>query len=256
MRLYYKDEYCTLLQGDCLEGMQKMIDKGLKFDAIITDPPYGTTACKWDSVIPFNKMWECLNEIIKDNGAICLFGSQPFTSELIHSNLKLFRYSWIWKKSKCGNFQLAKYQPLKYTEDIVVFSKKPHNYYPILRDAPEATIKRRQYSYDGSKDVGGIKHMASQEYKQYFMNGKDKINPCNIIEFKNVINNIHPTQKPVELMEYLINTYTNEGNIVLDFTCGSGTTLLACKNLKRYCYGIEKEEQYCEITKNRLLKTR
>lgn len=219
---------------------------------ILCDLPYGTTACKWDTILPFDMLWKEYERVIKENGAIVLTASQPFTSALVMSNPKHFRYSWVWKKSKCGNFQLAKYQPLKYTEDVLVFSKKRHNYYPILRDAPESTKQRRKYSYEGSKDLGGIKHMASGEYKQYFSNGKDKINPSNLIEFKNERNNVHPTQKPLALFEYLIKTYTNEHETVLDNCLGSGTTAVACINTNRNWIGIEKEWDYCEIANKRI----
>ncbi len=254
----YKSEYNAnikldinnIYQGDCLELMNGIPDKSV--DMILADLPYGTTACKWDTIIPFEPLWEQYNRIIKDNGAIVLFGSQPFTSALVMSNPKLFRYQWVWKKSKCGNFQLAKYQPLKYTEDVLVFSKKKHNYYPILRDAPESTKQRRKYSYEGSKDLGGIKHMASGEYKQKFINGKDKINPTNLIEFKNERRNVHPTLKPVDLCEYLIKTYTNEGELVLDNCAGSFTTAVACDNTNRNWICIEKEEKYCNIGLTRI----
>ena len=239
-----------LIQGDCLEVMKEIPDKSV--DMILCDLPYGTTACKWDTIIPFEPLWEQYSRVIKDNGAIVLTASQPFTSALVMSNPKMFRYAWIWKKSKCGNFQIAKFQPLKYTEDILVFSKKRHNYYPILRDASEGTKNRRKYSYEGSKSLGGIKHMASGEYKQQFNNGKDKVNPKNIIEIPNERNNVHPTQKPVELCEYLIKTYTNEGETVLDNCMGSGTTGVACKNTNRDFIGIELDDIYFNIAKDRI----
>ena len=247
-------ELNRIYNEDCLEGMKRIPDKSI--DMILCDLPYGTTACKWDTIIPFEPLWEQYERVIKDNGAIVLTASQPFTSALVMSNPKLFRYQWVWKKSKCGNFQLTKYQPLKYTEDVLVFSKERHNYYPILRDAPESTKQRRKYSYEGSKDLGGIKHMASGEYKQKFVNGKDKINPSNLIEFKNVIRNIHPTQKPVALCEYLIKTYTNEGETVLDNCMGSGTTAIACINTNRNFIGFELDPAYCAIAEERIKKAK
>lgn len=234
----------NVLNGDCLELMKNIPDGSV--DMILCDLPYGTTACKWDVIIPFEPLWEQYERVIKPNGAIVLTASQPFTSALVMSNPNMFRYAWVWKKSKCGNFQIAKYQPLKYTEDVLVFSKKSHLYYPILENASEATKNRRQYSYQGSKDLGGIKHMASGEYQQQFNNGKDKINPKNIIEVANERNNVHPTQKPVALFEYLIKTYTKGGETVLDNCAGSGTTAIACINTNRNYICMEKDPVYYE----------
>ncbi len=248
MKLYYKDEYIRLFQGDCLEVMDRLIEKEVKFDAIITDPPYGTTACKWDAIIPFDDMWERLNKLIKENGAIVLFGSQPFTSELIHSNLEMYRYNWIWDKHIARGMHQAKYQPMRLHEDICIFSKQyPFNYYPIKipRDKP-ITVKNYIKNSDGT--TGKYK----DNTKSYTYTDK---NPVSIITgcWEANKGKLHPTQKPVSLMEYLINTYTNENELILDFTCGSGTTLLASRNLKRKCIGIELEEKYCEIAKNRLI---
>lgn len=237
-----------LLQGDCLEVM-KGIPNG-SIDAIITDPPYGTTACKWDSVIDFDLMWEQLNRIIKPSGAIVLFGSEPFSSALRMSNIKNYKYDWHWKKSRCGNFQIAKYQPLKYIELISVFSVGTHNYYPILREASEATKSR--YNYDFNSNKNKLKHMASGKFTPIFKNGKDKINPTSIIEFAGDKKTVHPTQKPILLMEYLIKTYTNESETVLDFTMGSGSTLVACDNLNRNGIGIEMDEAYFKIAEQRI----
>lgn len=241
-----------LWNGDCLELMKQIPNRSI--DAIITDTPYGTTACKWDSVIPFDLMWEQLNRIIKPNGAILLFGSEPFSSNLRMSNIKNYKYDWIWKKSRCGNFQIAKYQPLKYTEIISVFGKGKVNYYPIYEEASASTKSRRQYKMGGF--TTGLKHMASGEYKSELLHGKDKKNPSNILDFKSQhINILHPTQKPTELMEYLIKTYTNECETVLDFTMGSGSTGVACVNTNRKFIGIEKDEKYFEIAKNRIMET-
>ncbi len=250
MNIYYKDDLCMLIQGDCIDVMHELIESGLKFDAIITDPPYGTTACKWDTIIPFDEMWECLNNLIKPNSPILLFGSEPFSSLLRCSNLRLYKYDWIWKKRKAGNFQLAKKVPLKVTENISVFGKGHVNYYPIKRELPQSSIDRKKYKNEGI--VKNLKHMSSGKYKVENNMGDGFGYPFNIIEIGQDNKSFHPTQKPVELMEYLIKTYTNEGDIILDFTCGSGTTLVAAKNLNRKCYGIELEEKYCEITKNRL----
>ena len=247
MKLIYKDDYVKLIQGDCLEVMDKMIEKGIKVDAIITDPPYGTTACSWDSVIPFKDMWERINNLIKDNGAICLFSSQPFTSLLVMSNPKMFKYEWIWEKDAGSNFATVKYQPMKEHENILVFGKNKLNYYPIMQERIGSRKGKETTTIDsGRKDsVYGTQEGI----------GKLKVNklrnPRSIQRF-NRERGLHPTQKPVKLMEYLINTYTKENEVILDFTCGSGSTLVAAKNLNRKCIGIELEEKYCEIAKQRL----
>jgi site-specific DNA-methyltransferase (adenine-specific) len=244
MKLYYKDEYIRLFQGDCLEVMDRLIEKGIKFDAIITDPPYGTTKCKWDAIIPFDDMWGRLNQLKKDkNIPIILFSSQPFTSELIHSNLKSFKYCWIWNKKQTGNPFLAKKQPLKIHEDICVFDS--NRYYPIM-------TKGKLRKKGGAKNGRMLFKENATEEPTIF---NDDYYPTSILEMNNCSNRkdkLHPTQKPVDLCEYLINTYTNENELILDFTCGSGTTLLAAKKLKRRCIGIELEEKYCEIAKQRL----
>ena len=232
--------------GDCLEVMKTIEDNSI--DAIITDPPYGTTACKWDSVIDFELMWEQLNRIIKPNGAIVLFGSEPFSSALRMSNIKNYKYDWIWNKRKAGNFALGNRQPLKTHEIISVFSLKTHNYYPqkTLLDKPQTRHLGKKSINREDGFTGGI----GKEIKY----GKDyepnKKLPISIQEFKkdNYKNNrFHPTQKPVELLEYLIKTYTNENETVLDFTMGSGTTILACKNLNRNGIGIEQDPQYYAV---------
>ena len=243
-----------LYKGDCIEIMQNLIKQGVKVDAIITDPPYGTTACKWDSVIPFEPMWDCLNKLIKDNGAICLFGSEPFSSLLISSNLKGFKYRIDWDKQVPSGMGYAKYRPMQQTEDIAVFTKNGSKtvYYPqmIKREKPIKsggnTIQAGVYS--GFKCVG-----KGKEYKKIY----EYKNPTTLISFQKVRKGaVHPTQKPVALLEYLIKTYTNEGETVLDFTMGSGSTGVACKNLNRKFIGIEKEEKYFEIAKERINENR
>lgn len=242
MQLYYKDEYIRLFQGDCLEVMDKIIEKGIKFDAIITDPPYGTTQCKWDSIIPFDKMWSRLDKLKNDRTPVILFGSEPFSSKLRVSNLKEYKYDWIWNKNRFVNQCAAKKQVLKIHEIISLFYKKQCTY------NPQGIIKINKITRQGSigSDIIGNQQRVNeyiQEYTNY---------PRSIIEFKSDMG-LHPTQKPVALLEYLINTYTNENELILDFTCGSGTTLIASRNLKRKCIGIELEEKYCEIAKNRLI---
>ena len=229
--------------GDCLEVMKTIEDNSI--DAIITDPPYGTTACKWDSVIDFDLMWEQLNRIIKPNGAIVLFGSQPFTSALIMSNPNMFKYEWIWQKSRPANFMNAKYQPMKYHENILVFSIKRHNYYPI---------KFKGNKNHASKPRNGKSNIYNIKNNKNGVDTNDMKFPKSIAEFKSTdsTKNLHPTQKPVALLEYLIKTYTLENETVLDFTMGSGSTGVACVNTNRKFIGIEMDEEYFNIAKNRV----
>ena len=235
-----------LLQGDCIEQM-KIIKSG-SVDAIITDPPYGTTACKWDSVIDFKLMWEQLNRIIKPNGAIVLFGSEPFSSLLRCSNLKGFKYDWIWDKHIARNFANAKRMPMQKHEMVSVFNCKGF-YYPqmVLRDKP-VTVKN--YAKKG-KDSSYKMNTDGSNGKTYTYTHK---NPDTIIVGKWMANKgkQHPTQKPVDLMEYLIKTYTIENETVLDFTMGSGSTGVACVNTKRNFIGIERDDKYFEIATNRI----
>ena len=237
----FNDKGFWLMQGDCLERMKEIPDGSV--DAIVCDPPYGTTACKWDSIIPLEPMWEQLKRIIKPNGAIVMTASQPFTSILVCSNLKWFRHGWVWDKKKGGNIQSLKYQPYKVHEDVLVFSRNTAKYYPIKTPQKERTGKT--YS---AGEANGIKNYG--DVRTY----KDKY-PKSILEISNASQQgkVHPTQKPVALMEYLIKTYTNENETVLDFTMGSGTTGVACINLNRKFIGIELDENYFEIGKKRIL---
>ena len=235
-----------LYNADCLEKM-KDIPSG-SVDMILCDLPYGTTSCKWDTIIPFEPLWEQYNRIIKLNGCIALFGSEPFSSNLRLSNLKNYKYDWIWLKQKAGNFQLVKKQPLKVTENISVFNSKVYN--PIPRELNESTKSRYKYKTGG--DIKNLKHMSSGKYKYNFEFGKELGYPKNILEFKQENKSFHPTQKPVALLEYLIKTYTLEGETVLDNTMGSGSTGVACKNLNRSFIGIEKDEGYFKIAKDRI----
>lgn len=245
-----------LINGDCLEEMKKIPDGSIDF--VLTDPPYGTTDCKWDTCIPFEPMWEQLKRITKKNGAIVLFGSQPFTSALVMSNPKMYRHQWIWNKNSAGNVMVAKYQPLKITEDIVVFSVKTAKYYPQLvygfkdRTGEKPNVKKSDL-YSGIKSNTFYKTVKNKPANSKY--------PKNIIELSKQSTeccnskSIHPTQKPVALMEYLVKTYTNEGETVLDFTMGSGTTGVACKNLNRNFIGIELDKEYFEIAKTRINNT-
>ena len=232
-----------LRQGDCLELMKDIPDKSI--DMILCDLPYGTTACKWDIVIPFDKLWEQYNRIIKDNGAICLFGSEPFSSKLRMSNLNNYKYDWVWNKKKAGNIFLAKYQPMKIHENIIIFGKGKITYYPIMIERDK--IKKSK-NYGTGETMGGNR---KKEEKIYVY---DKKNPISILEFSNASQKgkVHPTQKPVALLEYLIKTYTNEGEIVLDNCMGSGSTGVACVNTNRNFIGIELSEEYYNIAKERI----
>jgi len=235
-----------LHKGDCLEVMKEI--KSGSVDATITDPPYGTTACKWDSVIDFELMWEQLNRIIKPNGAIVLFGSQPFTSSLIMSNPKGFKYEWIWQKTKGSNFQTLKHQPWKMHENILVFNAKGV-YIPQKYTVSEDKIDKRKNVNNQLTNKDGVYGKLNRIRKK----DDGTRYPNSIQTIKNPNNNsLHPTQKPVELMEYLIKTYTNESETVLDFTMGSGTTGVACKNLNRKFIGIELDEGYFNIAKDRI----
>ena len=240
-----------LIEGDCLEVMKTLEDKSI--DAIITDPPYGTTACKWDSVIPFDLMWKQLNRIIKPNGAIVLFGSEPFSSALRMSNIQNYKYDWIWDKVNASNFVNAKRQPLRQNENISVFYKKQCLYNPIMVERDKKNIRHtKRKNGTGNIEVYGLS-------KNIDFNGSRKYAyPKNIITYNKRSKElhpskiVHPTQKPLALMEYLIKTYTNENETVLDFTMGSGSTGVACVNTKRNFIGIEKDEKYFEIAKKRI----
>ena len=239
-----------LIKGECIEQM-KQIPTG-SVDAIITDPPYGTTACKWDSVIDFELMWEQLNRIIKPNGAIVLFGSEPFSSALRMSNIKNYKYDWIWDKVTGGNFIQLKNVPSKCYENISVFYKKKPTYNPVMEVKEKRNVRPKTKQKSTTKILsvssGFLQRTSSDKLKfpraiQVFNRMK---NECNNLK------RVHPTQKPVALMEYLIKTYTNENETVLDFTMGSGSTGVAAKNLNRNFIGIEQDQKYFNIAKNRI----
>jgi DNA modification methylase len=252
----------TLYKGDCLEVM-KLIPDG-SIDAIITDPPYGTTACKWDSVIPFDKMWEQLNRIIKPNGAIVLFGSEPFSSALRMSNIKNYKYDWYWKKTKANGFQHSKNRPMRAIETVSVFSNAPMGHISQLKDRrmeynPQGIIpsgKRKvTNSTHSGNTMGGIDKKSSRPNQIGIEYDSFTNFPNDVLEYSNMEKRgLHPTQKPLELMEYLISTYTNENETVLDFTMGSGTTGVACVNLNRNFIGIEQDANYFDIATDRISK--
>ena len=298
-----------LYKGDCLEVMDKLIEEGIKVDAIITDPPYGTTSCKWDSVIPFNRyiaikegkryktlykdefmlrkfkeginikeaekewkenskegMWDKLNKLIKPNGAIVLFGNEPFSSDLRTSNIKNFRHEWYWNKINAGNFVQAKNHPLKIVENIMVFSNNKVIYNPQMIENTEEYTKQLKAKHKNKKESSMLQTVEDKYFVMAsgkFKSGSDEkfAYPKNIItmsKFSNECNSrhrLHPTQKPVPLLEYLIKTYTNEGDLVLDFTMGSGSTGVACLNTNRRFIGIELNENYFNIAKKRIEDT-
>lgn len=252
----YKDKNTWMMHGDCLERM-KEIPSG-SVDAVICDPPYGTTACKWDSVIPLDLMWNELNRVTKNNCIILLTASQPFTTKLISSNYDMFKYEIIWHKSKGSNFTHAKNMPIKFHENICVFSNAKIGHKVQLGDKrmtynPQGLVKvdkkwSRPQKYENGHNLSRESHKLERviEFENY---------PTSILTIGNSNNKergLHPTQKPVALMEYLIKTYTNEGETVLDFTMGSGTTGVACKNLNRDFIGIEMDKKYFDIARKRI----
>ena len=290
-------EKYKLYLGDCLEVMDKLIEKGVKVDMILTDPPFGTTACKWDIIIPFNRyivvkegkkekilykdefmlkkfkeginikeaekewqenskegMWDKINKLIKPNGAVLLFGNEPFSSELRLSNKNNYKYDWYWNKNRPSGVFTAKKQPLKAVDTISVFYKKQCVYNPQMIERTEEELKQlsKQSVYTSGSQTDG------REWAKTANRYDSKLKyPKNILNHKTVFNRSkekvpHPTQKPVDLMEYLIITYTNEGDLVLDFTMGSGSTGVACMNTNRRFIGIELDEKYFNIAKERI----
>ena len=237
-------EDIKLLNGDCLELMKDIPDKSI--DMILCDLPYGTTACKWDNVIPFEPLWGQYNRVIKDNGAIVLFGSEPFSSRLRMSNIKNYKYDWIWKKTKAGNFAQCRKNPMKYHENISVFYKK----YPTFN---LWNLKKLEKPINSSRKNKGSNLGHCVDKGSYMQTETGFHN--SILEFSNKSGkgySYHPTQKPVELLEYLIKTYTNENETVLDNCMGSGSTGVACVNTNRKFIGIELDENYFKIAKERI----
>lgn len=238
-----------IYNGDCINVMNELIAEGVKVDAIITDIPYGTTRCKWDNVIPFNEMWECIKKIRKDNTPIILFGSEPFSSKLRLSNIKEYKYDWKWQKTQATGFFNAKKQPMRCIEDICVFYKKQCLYNPQKTENHKPinsytkylkTVNKTQVYGKCTQELSGGGN--TDRYPRQLLTYSSDKQTCYL----------HPTQKPLKLMEYLVKTYTNEGDLVLDFCMGSGTTGIACKNLNRRFIGIEIEKKYFNIAKERL----
>ncbi len=226
-----------LIHGDCLEVMPTLEIGSV--DMILCDLPYGTTSCHWDSVIPFEPLWTQYKRLIKPRGAIVLFGSQPFTSALVMSNIEWFRYCWVWDKKISGNPLLAKSQPLKTHEDIVIFSENGHFYYPQMRNG------------DMRVKGGGFSKILNMETTKSI---SDKYFPVSILDYSNAVRGIHPTQKPVDLLRYLIRTYTSEGETILDNTMGSGSTIVAAIQEGRNAIGIERDTEYFAIAQQRCLE--
>ena len=252
MRLIRKpDTAIKLYWGDCLEVMKQIPDNSV--DMICCDLPYGTTACKWDTIIPFDRLWEHYLRIAKEDAAIVLTASQPFTSALVMSNPKIFRYEWIWQKAVGSNFATTKYMPMKEHESVLVFGKKMPRYFPIKQERAPNGKARLNYGHSGSKtgEANG-----TMDFKGFTPDTYDKNLRCpsSVQYFNNreSCRGLHPTQKPVALIEYLVKTYTQEGDLVLDNCMGSGTTGVACKNLKRKFIGIELDEKYFNIAKERI----
>ena len=228
---------------DCLKVLPIIPDKSI--DLILTDPPYGTTQCKWDSIIPFEPMWKELKRIIKEDGAIALFGSEPFSSALRMSNIENFKYDWIWQKSKSTNYLNVKKQPLRDSEIISIFYNKQSKYYPQMEKGEpynKGYALRNTNVYSKQKPTL-VKNEDGLRYPKTIKYFKTAESEGNVL---------HPTQKPIALLEYLIKTYTNKGDTVLDFTMGSGSTGVACKNTNRKFIGIEMDKNYFDIAKNRI----
>lgn len=240
----FKNNSLWLMYGDCLERMKDIPDHSV--DMILTDPPYGITQCKWDSVIPLYDMWEQLKRVIKPNGAIVLMAAQPFTTTLISSNMEMFKYCLVWDKNKGTQPQLAKIKPMSSHEDIVVFGEGKLTYNPQMEEG--TPYKRNNKGYIENNHNLGLKPIVQ--------NNNGFRYPKSILKFPRDFSaqtRLHPTQKPVALMEYLIKTYTNEGETVLDFTMGSGSTGIACINTKRNFIGIELDQDYFNISVERLI---
>jgi len=236
-----------LMHGDCLTLMATI--KSGSVDMVMCDLPYGTTACKWDAVIPFELLWAHYKRVIKSNGAIVLFGSQPFTSALVMSNPKMFKYSWVWQKNTITGFMQAKTRPLKSVEDVLVFGnfKVAAQYFEGTYNPQSEMVSKGVIVYSNSRKIdhitGNRKAGAAESNSGY---------PKDVIAFDSAKSTVHPTQKPVALLEYLIRTYTNEGDTVLDNCMGSGTTGVACLNTGRNFIGIEKDQKYFGIALNRI----
>ena len=247
-------ELNKIYNEDCLDGMKRIPDKSV--DMILCDLPYGTTACKWDTIIPFEPLWEQYERVIKDNGAIVLTAAQPFTSALVMSNPKIFKYEWIWSKNLPTGFAVANRQPMRAHENILVFYKKQPTY---NKQPTESKIKDRKLGVSNgmraTSKKGGVYGELVANNEEIML--KSNVSPRTVLDIACVpraTGTIHPTQKPVALFEYLIKTYTNEGETVLDNCMGSGTTAIACINTKRNFIGFELDETYFDLANERINK--
>ena len=238
-----------LRYGDTIEQMKLIPDKSI--DAIICDLPYGTTACKWDTIIPFDKLWEQYERIIKDNGAIVLTASQPFTSALVMSNPKLFKYEWIWEKNVASNFMQYKFMVAKKHENVLIFAKGKTKYNPIMEDKSELSIQRMKYKFKDRKQSEHYKTDISKDRSDR----QEKMYPTSVKKFNREVG-LHPTQKPVSMMEYFVLTYTDKNDTILDNTFGSCTTGIACINTDRNFIGIDNNMDYFNISKKRVEEKR
>jgi site-specific DNA-methyltransferase (adenine-specific) len=238
-----------LRYGDTIEQMKLIPDKSI--DAIICDLPYGTTACKWDTIIPFGKLWEQYERIIKDNGAIILTASQPFTSALVMSNPKLFKYEWIWEKNVASNFMQYKFMVAKKHENVLIFAKGKTKYNPIMEDKCELSIQRMKYKFKNRKQSEHYKTDISEDRSDR----QEKMYPTSVKKFNREVG-LHPTQKPISMMEYFVLTYTDENDTILDNTFGSCTTGIACINTNRNFIGIENNMDYFNISLKRVEEKR
>ncbi len=236
-----------IIHGDCLDVMKELPDKSI--DMILCDLPYGTTSCAWDTIIPFEPLWGQYKRVVKDDGVVILFSSGLFTIDLINSNRENFKYKMMWKKNVPTGMSSAKYRPMKYYEEICVFSNGKPTYNPIMKE--RVGIGKSCYNYDHY--CGANNHINLEKKKKRY--DPNFVQPSDVLEFKVIPNRngkLHPTQKPVELCEYLIKTYTRPGEVVLDNCIGSGTTAIACINIGRNFIGIEKEEKYVRIAQKRI----
>ena len=245
---------CSLILGDCLEAMKNLPDKSV--DAIITDLPYGTTACKWDAVIPFVPMWEQVRRVLKPNGVFVTTASQPFTTALIASSLEWFKYEWIWEKNQPSGIATARFQPMKNHENILVFcgGRATYNRQPTKSKITDRTLGKSNGKFWDKTNVGvtGMRPIKASNPDNILL---ESVNPRTVLPFNippNSKGKLHPTQKPVELMQYLVRTYTTPGDVVLDPCMGSGTTCLAAKLEGRRYIGIEREPKYFETAKTRI----
>jgi site-specific DNA-methyltransferase (adenine-specific) len=239
-------ELNKIYNEDCLEGMKKIDDKSI--DMILCDLPYGTTKCKWDTIIPFDKLWEQYERIIKDNGAIVLTASQPFTSALVMSNPKLFKYEWIWKKNAGSNFACLKYQPMKEHESILIFSKNKTVYNPQMQERAESGKSRVKTKINYNTNTELVEDSLHNKISSI----RPQLRYPSSVQLFNRERGLHPTQKPVSLFEYLIKTYTNENDLILDNCMGSGTTAIACINNNRNFVGFELDKNYFDIANKRI----